>query len=470
MDTSAAPRPALEHQSVASSRIAAPHFRIDAKYYRTEFLAARAQVRSNWFSSVAMGSIASAYVPPRTKLVTVPNEAAGAPYLQPHSAFEIRPFSNRYISRRRTPDYEKFLLRKGMILTPASGRNFGSVIYVGGYLAHFAMTDILRVVPKDNEDGFFLLAYLQSSTAQALLRMGPTGTVINHLAPRDVESIPVAWPDEPERRVYADHMERSERLLDEGRFELEALSLEVHQRLGLPVDPPEGEYVSAQCGLAFGLTSRNVGLRLDSASHDPTVRQCARTLKEKGGVELGQVAALKTLPRYNRYYVESPRGRPHLSGRQILQLRPVALQNISDRSFNNPSHYVLQQGQTIFTCDGRSEGALGTPAYVMPIWDGWVASEHIMRATPQNGIGSGFLYLVLSSPWVQRQLKARATGSVIDALEPEEIDRVVIPMLGDGDRLELDQRVRSSWDKISASVATATATVRELDGWIAGSH
>jgi hypothetical protein len=50
-------------------------------------------------------------------------------------------------------------------------------------------------------------------------------------------------------------------------------------------------------------------------------------------------------------------------------------------------------------------------------------------------------------------LKVRATGSVIDALEPEEIDDVMIPLLPQEQRKALDADVVDCWNMISESIA-----------------
>jgi hypothetical protein len=147
----------------------------------------------------------------------------------------------------------------------------------------------------------------------------------------------------------------------------------------------------------------------------------------------------------------------------MLQGRPVNLRHISDRSFKNPSEFILKAGSTIFTCDGRSEEALGEPAYVMPIWDGWMASEHVMRVEPKPGVGHGYLYAALGSPWVQRQLKARSTGSVIDALEPVEIDKVMIPMLSEKQRKALDTEIVRCWSLISKGNQLAMRAAGRFD-------
>jgi hypothetical protein len=361
-------------------------------------------------------------------------------------------------------NYEDLLLKTGMILTPSSGRNLGPVSYVGRYLAKFAMTDVMRIVPTSPADGFYLLAYLLTSTAQMLIQRGRSGTTVDHLAPDDVLNLEVPWIESESWResVIAD-VRKAEGMLDEGRSGLDQATAAFHAQLNLELEPPRGNYLSTDCGETFAVSSSKLGMRLDAASHDPTASLCSARISEVGGIELGQVADLNTLERYIRYYVEPPFGRPVLSGRQMLQLRPVNLRRISDRSFADPKRFALRAGSTVFTCDGRSEEALGEPAYVIPAWDGWLASEHVMRVEPRPEIGHGYLYLALSSPWVQRQLKARATGSVIDALEPEEIEGIVIPLMPDPERRALDHEAKRCWGLISDSVVLTEKTARRFE-------
>jgi hypothetical protein len=133
-------------------------------------------------------------VPGRMALVVSPKKNAGVPYLRAHDAFDTLPESDRYVVASRTHNYDSYLLKEGMILTPSSGRNLGPLAYVGRFLSRFAMTDIMRILPKTREDGFFLLAYLMTPTGQALIRRGRTGTTVDHLAPGEVLDIPVLWP------------------------------------------------------------------------------------------------------------------------------------------------------------------------------------------------------------------------------------------------------------------------------------
>ena len=163
--------------------------------------------------------------------------------------------------------------------------------------------------------------------------------------------------------------------------------------LRLSISAPNGKYLSRDCGDAFSISSRHVGTRLDAASFDPSVRKAAELIADSGGAALWRSCSAEV----------SWTAMSDITSRLLtavlcfqdvtmLQARPVNLKHISDRSFKDPAKFVLKAGSTIFTCDGRSEEALGEPAYVMPIWDGWMASEHVMRVEPLT-VGPGYLYV-----------------------------------------------------------------------------
>jgi hypothetical protein len=208
----------LDIDTLRSNFVRAPNFRLDASYYRREFADAAVRVIGAGHPTRKVREIADAFVPGRTRLITVSNPKAGAPYLRAHDAFEIRPSSSRHVARARIRNYGELLLRKGMILTPSSGRNLGPVAYVGDYLSQFAMTDIMRIVPKSEDVGFYLLAFMLTPTAQALIKRGRSGTTVDHLAAEDVLNMDVPWfGDENLRDQIISEMRRAESLLDAGR-------------------------------------------------------------------------------------------------------------------------------------------------------------------------------------------------------------------------------------------------------------
>jgi len=150
--------PGIEVSEVQTSAILGPAFRLDAAHYRKDFAAAAVRATSTGLPVRKIHELAEAFVPGRTRLVTVENPSAGAPYLRAHDVFEIRVNSGRFVARSRVKNYDEMLLKRGMILTPSSGRNLGPMAYVGDYLSRFAMTDIMRIVPHSEDDGYYLLA------------------------------------------------------------------------------------------------------------------------------------------------------------------------------------------------------------------------------------------------------------------------------------------------------------------------
>jgi len=438
-----------------------PAFRLDAKYYQEEFILAKARVASCGFPSKATAEIAEAFVPQRARLVLIAHPDAGAPYLKAHDAFMTRPGSNEYVPFPRISD--SYVLREGMLLTPSSGRNLGPLAYVGRSLAGFVMSDIMRILPRDRDEGLYLLVYLMTPTGQALIRRGRTGTNVDHLAPSDVLSVPIVWPSQDTRAKYAKAMAEAQERLDGARETLTNLERRLHAECGLDPEPPKGEYLPSTGPRAFGLRSSLIGSRLDAEFYNAQAMACRDELSKTAHCRLSEAAELHLLGRYKRYYVDAEYGRPILSGTQLLQLFPVNLRHISTRSFNNAEEFVIRRGWTVFTCDGRAEEGLASPAFVSSLWDGWMASNHIMRAVPLQHIQPGFLYLSLRSPYVQAQLKSRATGSVIDALDVETVADVLLPLGTQHLRTEIGSLAEAAWEQIADAVRQIQRSVASLE-------
>ena len=64
---------------------------------------------------------------------------------------------------------------------------------------------------------------------------------------------------------------------------------------------------------------------------------------------------------------------------------------------------------------------------------------------------------------MQAQLKARATGSVIDALDPGTVADVIIPRLPKRDVVELGARADQAWRKISDAIVTLDSLAEQIE-------
>jgi hypothetical protein len=186
--------------------------------------------------------------------------------------------------------------------------------------------------------------------------------------------------------------------------------------------------------------------RVDAAPYTPAVRAVRKAMKAKGGAPLADVAtALKPPGRYKTVYVDHGHGVPILSGGQLLQIRPLNLRYMAAHALGDIDRYRLKPGWIAYQADGRSEEALGEPVMITSSRTNWLASGHVGRLAAKNSADAGRLYLAFQTPHAQMQLKALASGSVVDATFPADAEAVVLPPLPASGGPEVEH----CWEKFS---------------------
>ncbi|MET8230815.1 hypothetical protein ABZS77_09080 [Micromonospora sp. NPDC005298] len=411
-------------------------------------------------SMTRVGEIASVWAPPRFARAFAAVSEPGLPYLRPYDSFEYLPVAADRLSLSRNDDLERLRPRVGTLLQTCSGRNLGPCAYVDEYLSQFALShDMIRIEVADEELRMYLFAFLKTPTGQALLRRGKSGSVIDHLTVADVAGVTVPMVSGEVRQHVAQLMASGIQLAAEGRVRLTRLLAK--QEESLPVlsrtkPPREGWTVRVA----------DVGDRLDAAYYDPLVVAAREQLRTSSGLRCGDLAEALLPARYKRYYVAPDHGRPILSGRQLLQLEPVNLRHVSDRSFRDPAQYEISAGMTVFGAVGRSEGRQGTVALVTVDRDGWLASNDVMRLNPRPGVRPGALWLALAARQTRMQINALSFGSVIDHMNPWDVESLFVPRVEEADALEAE----AGWRAFSQGAADTSAAVTLLeatlnDGW-----
>jgi hypothetical protein len=179
----------------------------------------------------------------------------------------------------------------------------------------------------------------------------------------------------------------------------------------------------------WGINFQDLNNRIDAAYYDPNVFNIRNQLLAMGGVRLSTVATIeKPKGRYKTVYVNEGHGLPILSGTQLLQEKPINLRYIAPRAFTKGiKPYKLKTRVIAYQADGRVEGGLGIPSMITSDRDGWLASGHIGRINANPDIHPGWLFLALSTQHVQAQIKAKASGSVVDSTFPEDMEDIVLP-------------------------------------------
>ncbi|MGL4375568.1 MAG: N-6 DNA methylase [Microcoleaceae cyanobacterium] len=338
---------------------------------------------------------------------------------------------NRWISTSkivpRSPDI-LFIERNVELLRPESGKMVLVVPYQilsgpqEGFVREWLMTHckILAVIDLP-EDTFQPYTGTKGSLLVVEKRKNPNSL----------------WEEEPD---YAIFMARPEKIGHDRR------GRPIFQDNIIDIDFPEiskaydaflqGHDPSIISQKAFIISSKSIkhsnGIRLNAAYYEPKssdLRKQLIILTEQNPdfliSPLGELVSNIFYPgRFKRDYTDDiEHSVPFLGGSNITQLIPVTQKRILKSS----PHYhelALKAGWILITRSGTT----GIVATVPKDWEGFAASEHIIRIIPNpDKIHPGYLYGYLKSQIGQRLLLDGIFGSVIDEINCSYI--VSIPVL-----------------------------------------
>lgn len=401
--------------------------RLDARYFAAP--AVRIRTSLNGLEDVELRTLggpdgyARVRAPGRFKRTYAVEGEDFVSYLRPYDIFDFLPPAADRLSASRTDNVDDYMIRAGDLLQTCSGRNLGPLAIADAYLAKFALShDMIRISIEDPTDRYYTLAFLRTPTGQHLLRGDLSGSVIDHITVDQVAAIDIPFLLSV-RQEIANLIEQAATLREGARIRLDGLI----DDLGATLPPLES---SPRLADGWSRTAATLHGRLDAAYHDPAVASIRSALTRIGGVNVADVAETFIPSRYRRYYVGADYGRPIVSGRQLLQTQPINLRHIAARSFDF-SLYELNEGMIAFGAEGRAEERIAQPALITHERASWLANNHVMRVRPRADINAGWLYLAFAVPQVQSQVKACSCGSVVDAVNPGDLDRVVLPPVDD---------------------------------------
>jgi hypothetical protein len=438
--------------------------RLDAWYYLAPGAAAArrlARARSAGLETVPIGGgggLGRAWQPSRFKRAYAGRGETSIPYLAPHDAFQYLPDDTERLSLTRTENLDRYRIARGQILQTCSGRNLGPNVLVDDYLARFATShDVIRIEIDDETMRHYTVAFLRSHTGQGLLRRDKSGSVIDHITVGHVEALEVPLLDPTVMERAAELIRESFALIEQARLTL-ADGLHAYEASlpGPPRASPAKEGWTITPGALTG--------RLDAAPYDPWVARIREELRAAGGRPVSDVAdVLKPPGRYKTIYVGERFGRPFMSGTQILQLVPAKRQFMAEHAFRDVAAYELRKGWSVFMADGRAEKDLGVVAMIPSDRDGWLASGHVGRLVPHAGTDPGWLWLACRTWQAQVQIKALASGSVVDSTYPPDMEGVILPP----DRGVDGRSIADAWERYARARAAEAEAIALVDDTLA---
>jgi hypothetical protein len=393
-----------------------------------------------------------------TQVIAAPGEES-LPYIKPYDIFQYLPVSYTNLSKRNTKRLSDYAIQEGWLLQTRSGRNLGLNALVDEDMAGFIISDdLIRIDIPDESIRFYVTAFLRTRTGHGLLRRDKSGSVIDHLDPKQVAAIEIPMVPDDVFETVSDLMQKSFLKRQSSRRTLRTALARYEAQL-----PKIGRESPRFVGWHVG--SASLGTRLDAASHDPFVEAVRAGLLAIGGVPLASVATPQKPPgRIKTRYVGPESGEPYMSGTQILQcefskpqfMHPSALNGLLDA-------YRVRAGWSLYMADGRSELNLGMPAMVTTSRDGWLASGHVGRLVPKGTTNPGWLWLAARTWYFGVQLKALSSGSVVDATFPADAASVILPPALDVD----GDAVVAAWEAFPEAQHLEAEAICLLDAWLA---
>ena len=190
--------------------------------------------------------------------------------------------------------------------------------------------------------------------------------------------------------------------------------------------PPTSPNSASVSYMASGLLYQT--MRFDAEHYNKITLAADERLDASGWTleRLGDVTAnIFIPPRFKRVYVDDQHGIPFLQGTHLPHFKPADVKFLSTTAHKNLDHLLIRQGWVLVT---RS-GTIGRIALTSQHWDGWAASEHIVRIVPRaDGFcPSGYIYAWLSSPFGQAQFN-EVYGAVVDEITAEHVAGIRIPV------------------------------------------
>lgn len=422
--------------AVALSDVVARGKRLEASVFDVEAKQARATVVNGKYKWHALGGkdglIQNAYYPGRFKRIYCDKRTGEAFYL-PSQMAEVYPKSEKYISALTKCDISELRLKPNTLLLTRSG-TIGTVSLVSKTTQGKVYSDdVIRVSFNEVYDTGFIYTFLKSKTGSKILTTNGYGSVITHLEPEHLATVPI--PDAPTmlKKKIHDLIVRSYELRDESNDLIDQATALLIGELKLPdIDAFDvGFYKKAAPVDTFSVRLSEMSGRLDASYHVPIVDAIIEHLKryaeEVTTVGDPRISREVILPgRFKRVYVDEGYGRVLIGGKQLSELDPSSKKYLSTAKHDKMLKKLeVHEGTTLIT---RS-GTIGKIAIVPKHWEHYIPSDHIIRVIPANKDIAGYLNIFLASDYGKALITRFTYGSVVDEIDDNHVRQIAIPLL-----------------------------------------
>lgn len=436
--------------------------RIDATYYRPEYVANAQRLES---SSVGRADLNSLVSDGRRTLyfgtTTLEGDEAPddwVPFLTSDDLGDEGFFIETRARRRVAPsfllDYPAGRLRSGELLVKVKGPN-QTTAYIDTapeYPVLVSGTIWGGLVRKDLVDPHYLVAALSCPYAAMARTRLRTNLNVEFLGADDLLSLSLPKPAALAQRYIGDKVQQAERLRERAR----RLEAEFRDRVAVAV-PTSTASKTSRVG------SRELGRNLNPGAYTRDRRVLRSAVRAAGGRSLDTMAD-----------VESPTTDSYVPSAIYLGLDAIESATCGLKPSTAGAEAVagtarlLREGPAL----SRLRPYLNKVTYIPPSLAGGIGSTELLLVRPKAGVDGWFLYGVLKLESSVRQLNPVATGSTHPRVDREDVLELLVPWSDEHEELGAKLRTaQACYFACAALTATATTLVEHLiDGRITDSE
>jgi len=444
--------------SICSKDLMQGGIRLDASFYCNKFFSNIFAKTKNVLLEEYCESI---FNPPIFKREFQISESGGCRYLASSEIISLVP-DQIYISKNQA-NALNLKVKKGWILITGFG-TIGSVRIVDKLIDGFAVANnVTRLIIKDAECRVgFIAAYLSSPIGSSLLNERASGSVVKFIEAPQIAKIPIPIIDDNAADLInskyltaVNCREEAFNLLEEAEKMVYLVNglVEIQNKGTLTFDDEhETEFSIINSKEIIQSQDQSSEFRLDASYYNPmtqlvlkNLRSCKSNLKPLS--DLSEEVFM--CERFARKYVDKENGIPFLSGKNITQIRPVDLKNVSKTETSKLNELCLKKGWILIT---RS-GTIGRICLVWSNFEGWCATEDIIRLIPDyDMIDGGYLLTFISSMYGNEQILRYRHGSVVEHITPKQIQNIFIPIPSSDSQKLIGDKVRAAYNKRAEAI------------------
>ena len=462
----------LPYSSVGLNEILNSELRLDASFYDLEFRKAKnllerckSSLKPLYGDSGFSGDV---NYPGRFKRVFVDS---GIPIFTASQILDFEPKTDKFISRKTMTEIDTLRLLENQIVMTRSG-SIGNIAIVSETLKDKVFSDdVIRINFTNEIDVGYVYAFLKTSIGKQLVGHNTYGSVIKHIEPDHLKSILI--PDAPSE--VKDHINEKIRKVYALRDQAVSLFATSREQLFTYLGLQNFEEFLVEVNkrgyrrTAFTVKTSKLNDRLDASFHDKIPqfieKEIERTNCEITNLDDPSVSKKITLPgRFKRIYVSEGNGIPFLSGGDITQFLPSQIKylSISHHSKRINRELKLDKGSILITCSGTIGNVMLVPSH----YEGWTASQHMIRVIPSEIADPGYLFAYLSSEYGRNLIRQWSYGAVVPEVDRRQVSRIKIPLLSEEKQHEIGKTALEASKKWSTAYYLEMSAINELEDMI----